>query len=75
MAKFSLEKQTYEVPGSRTPGQTGKVTHHHHTLVEIKAISTFVMFNRLDLVISFFSTSNKWYNQSMLTIVENRYLP
>jgi hypothetical protein len=23
MAKFSLEKQTYEVPGSRSPGQTG----------------------------------------------------
>lgn len=23
MAKFSLEKQTYEVPGSRVPGSTG----------------------------------------------------
>jgi hypothetical protein len=27
MAKFSLEKQTYEVPGSRAPGQTGKLRY------------------------------------------------
>lgn len=28
MGKFSLEKQTYEVPGSRSPGQTGNGLHN-----------------------------------------------
>ncbi|KAI7899938.1 uncharacterized protein BX663DRAFT_477474 [Cokeromyces recurvatus] len=34
MGKFSLEKQTYEVPGSRTPGQTGIYRNAQRPVVE-----------------------------------------
>jgi long-chain acyl-CoA synthetase len=34
MGKFSLEKQTYEVPGSRSPGQTGIYRNAQRPVVE-----------------------------------------
>jgi hypothetical protein len=46
MAKFSLEKQTYEVPGSRVPGSTGKNIKLVHIKI-IVSLSAYITFTWL----------------------------